>query len=109
MIFILIDGAPYSVFHELIENNELPNIKRFITNQGCLKKAVSVFPSTTGPAFIPFFMGLFPGTANVPGYRWLSKKAILQHKYGRPGLCSYQGADGLNFLVDLPDPRLTLP
>ena len=102
-IFILIDGAPYSVFHELIENNELPNIKRFIINQGCLKKAVSVFPSTTGPAFIPFFMGLFPGTANVPGYRWLSKKDILQHKYGRPGLCSYQGADGLNFLVDLPD------
>ena len=102
-IFILIDGAPYSIFHELIENNELPNIKKFITNQGCLKKAVSVFPSTTGPAFIPFFMGLFPGTANVPGYRWLSKKDILQHKYGRPGLCSYQGADGLNFLVDLPD------
>ena len=102
-IFILIDGAPYNVFHELIENDELPNIKKYIINQGCLKKAVSVFPSTTGPAFIPFFMGLFPGTANVPGYRWLSKKDILRHKYGRPGLCSYQGADGLNFLVDLPD------
>ena len=78
-IFILIDGAPYNVFHELIENDDLPNIKKYIINQGCLKKAVSVFPSTTGPAFIPFFMGLFPGTANVPGYRWLSKKDILRH------------------------------
>ena len=72
-IFILVDGAPYEIFKALIENGDLPNIKKHVVDRGSLNKAVSVFPSTTGPAFIPFFMGLYPGTANIPGIRWLSK------------------------------------
>jgi len=72
-IFILIDGGPYEVFKALIENGDLPNIKKHVVDRGSLNKAISTFTSTTGPAFIPFFMGLYPGTANVPGLRWLSK------------------------------------
>ena len=42
-IFILIDGAPYSVFHELIKNNELPNIKKFIIDLNiCFDGAVGI-------------------------------------------------------------------
>ena len=72
-VFILIDGAPYAVFRGLLEKGDLPNIKKYVVDRGSLNKAISVFPSTTGPAFIPFFMGLYPGTANIPGIRWLSK------------------------------------
>ena len=53
-IFILIDGAPYQIFKELVEDGTLPHIKKNVIDKGALKKAVSVFPSTTGPAFIPF-------------------------------------------------------
>lgn len=102
-IFILIDGAPYAVFKGLLENGDLPNIKKYVVDQGSLNKAVSVFPSTTGPAFIPFFMGLYPGTANIPGIRWLSKSNFhFPHRFKRPGVCSYMGLDGLRFEADLP-------
>ena len=102
-IFLLIDGAPYAVFKGLLENGDLPNIKKHVVDRGSLNKAVSVFPSTTGPAFIPFFMGLYPGTANIPGIRWLSKSNFhLPHRLKRPGVCSYMGFDGLHFEADLP-------
>lgn len=102
-VFILIDGAPYAVFRGLLENGDLPNIKKYVVDRGSLNKAVSVFPSTTGPAFIPFFMGLYPGTANIPGIRWLSKSNFhLPHRFKRPGVCSYMGLDGLRFEADLP-------
>ena len=102
-IFIIIDGAPYKIFKGLLENGDLPNIKKYIVDRGSLNKAVSVFPSTTGPAFVPFFMGLYPGTANIPGIRWLSKSNFqLPQRFKRPGICSYMGIDGLRFEADLP-------
>ena len=102
-VFIIIDGAPYAIFKGLLENGDLPNIKKHVVDRGSLNKAVSVFPSTTGPAFIPFFMGLYPGTANIPGIRWLSKSDFHPpHRFKRPGVCSYMGIDGLRFEADLP-------
>ncbi|MBN1114434.1 MAG: alkaline phosphatase family protein, partial [Oligoflexia bacterium] len=102
LLFFLIDGVPYDVFNALLESGELPNIKKHVIDRGSLRKAVSVFPSTTGPAFIPFFTGLFPGTANVPGIRWLSKKNYLKpHRFRSPGICSYMGLDGVNFNRDI--------
>ena len=103
-IFILVDGSPYKIFKNLVEDGTLSNIKKYVIDRGTFKKAVSTFPSTTGPAFIPFFMGLFPGTANVPGIRWLSKKEFQNpHRFRSPGICSYMGIDGLSFSADLPD------
>ncbi len=108
-IFLLIDGAPYHIFKDLVENGELPNIKKYVVEPGCLKKAVSVFPSTTGPAFTPFFMGLFPGTANIPGIRWLSKTEFQNpYRFKRPGVCSYMGLDALSFEKDMPSDFPTL-
>ena len=109
VVFIIIDGAPYEIFKALIENGDLPNIKKHVVDRGSLNKAVSVFPSTTGPAFIPFFMGLYPGTANIPGIRWLSKSNFhTPHRFKRPGICSYMGLDGLHFEADLPPDFPTL-
>ena len=108
-IFIIIDGAPYEIFKGLLENGDLPNIKKYVVDRGSLNKAVSAFPSTTGPAFIPFFMGLYPGTANIPGIRWLSKSNFKNpHRFKRPGICSYMGIDGLRFEADLPPNSPTL-
>ena len=108
-VFIIVDGAPYETFKTLIESGDLPNIKRYVVDRGSLNKAVSVFPSTTGPAFIPFFMGVYPGTANIPGIRWLSKSEFqAPHRFKRPGICSYMGIDGLRFEADLPPNLPTL-
>ena len=103
-IFILVDGSPYQRFNDLVQDGTLPNIKRYVIDRGAFKKAVTAFPSTTGPAFIPFFMGRFPGPANIPGIRWLSKKQFQNpHRFRSPGICSYMGMEGLSFSADLPD------
>ena len=103
-IFILVDGSPYQVFNDLVEDGTLSNIKKYVIDRGAFKKAVTAFPSTTGPAFIPFFMGRFPGPANVPGIRWLSKTQFQNpHRFRSPGICSYMGMEGLSFAADLPD------
>jgi hypothetical protein len=39
-----------------------------------LTVGTSVFPSTTGVAYIPFIYGLYPGTAGIPGIRWLDRR-----------------------------------
>jgi phosphatidylglycerophosphate synthase len=73
-IMILVDGANYDVFNELVSRGELPNISRYIIEPGSFKKAVSTFPSTTGPAFTPFVTGCFAGTSDVPGIRWFDRR-----------------------------------
>lgn len=73
-IIVVADGARADVMRELLFSGRLPNIKKHLVDRGCFRTALSVFPSTTGPAHIPFVCGLHPGTANVPGYRWLCRK-----------------------------------
>ena len=103
-IFILVDGSPYQVFNDLVQDGTLPNIKKYVIDQGVFKKAVTTFPSTTGPAFIPFFTGRFPGPANIPGIRWLSKKRFQNpHRFRSPGICSYMGMEALSFSAHLPN------
>jgi hypothetical protein len=109
LVFIMIDGASYDVLDELLAAGELPALSALAESGGGLKKAVTCFPSTTGPAYIPYFMGLFPGTANVPGYRWLSRAGYdgAGSRWTRPGLASYSGREALRFDDDLPQDRPT--
>ena len=105
LIFVMIDGAAYNVVRELLDAGDLPAMAALAEQGGGLKKAVTCFPSTTGPAYFPYFMGLFPGTANVPGYRWLSRAGYNDQgsRWTRPGVASYSGREALAFDSDLPD------
>lgn len=73
VIIILADGARADVFDELLSAGRLPNIARHLIEKGSIVPAVTSFPSTTGPAYLPFLTGCFPGTCNVPGIRWFDK------------------------------------
>lgn len=109
LIFLLVDGVPFSVFNSLLQKGLLPNTDKHIIKRGCLKKAVSVFPSTTGPAYIPLFMGMMPGEANLPGIRWLSKKNYIKvSKYKSPGICSYLGPESFLFNEHIPNDKKTI-
>ncbi len=105
LIFIMIDGATYEVVRDLLAAGDLPALAALAERGGGLRRAVTCFPSTTGPAYIPYFMGLFPGTANVPGYRWLSRAGYngSGSRWTRPGLASYSGREAMAFDSDLPD------
>lgn len=90
-VILLADGARYDVLSELLAAGRLPNINEHILKEGSLRKAVTAFPSTTGPAHIPFLTGALPATCNVPGIRWFDKD--LYARYGHGSVASF-GAHG---------------
>ncbi|MCB0543749.1 MAG: alkaline phosphatase family protein [Saprospiraceae bacterium] len=108
VIVYLVDGARPDVMQELIESGDLPNIKKEVLGQGTFRMASSCFPSTTGPAYLPFLTGSFPGTSNIPGIRWLDKRLFSQKRWGRNSFRSYCGYEAPYFNDDLPKDRPTL-
>ena len=73
VVFVLVDGARHDVLCDLLARGELPHLARQVIEPGGLTVATTVFPSTTGVAYIPFLFGRYPGPANVPGVRWLDR------------------------------------
>ncbi len=73
VVLVLMDGARHDVLRDLLDRGELPNLARWVIEPGGITVATTVFPSTTGVAYIPFLFGRYPGPANVPGARWLDR------------------------------------
>ncbi len=73
VVFVLIDGARHDVLRALLDNGDLPNLARWVLEPGGTTVGTTVFPSTTGVAYIPFLFGRYPGSAHVPGTRWLDR------------------------------------
>jgi len=70
-----VDGARPDVTRDLLDRGDLPNLARWVIEPGGFTVGSTVFPSTTGVAYLPFLYGCFPGTADIPGIRWLDRRA----------------------------------
>ena len=69
----------------MLRNGELPNFKKYLADRGILvENAITVFPSTTGPAHAPFINGCFPGRMNVTGIRWFDRHTFTFRNYCGP-------------------------
>ncbi len=101
-IILLVDGARPDVFKELLEEGRLPHIQKEILGQGTFRIATSCCPSTTGPAYLPFLTGCFPGTLNIPGIRWLDKVEFGRKRLSLSRFRSYNGIEAPLFNRDLP-------
>ena len=101
IVFYLVDGASPDIMKELIEAGDLPNIRNEIISSGTFRTASSCLPTTTGPAFLPFLTGCFPGTLNIPGIRWLDKGEFLKKRLSKNAMRSYMGIEALFFNSDL--------
>jgi len=73
-VLVLIDGARSDVLRDLLRQGELPNLARWVIEPGGLRTGTTVFPSTTGVAYIPFLFGRYPGSVGIPGIRWLDRR-----------------------------------
>lgn len=73
-ILVLVDGLRPDVAETELAAGRLPNLAR-LTARGARSRAISVFPTTTSVAYLPFLTGCFPGTCNVPSIRWLDRAA----------------------------------
>ncbi len=106
---LLVDGARNDVFESLAEAGELPHIERHLLGPGGVTPATTVFPSTTGVAYLPFLTGCYPGTCDIPGIRWLDAA-----RYGgdwwrnRDHVRNYCGYQGEKLNTDLPDGMRTV-
>ncbi len=107
-IIYLVDGARPDVLQELLESGDLPHVRREVVEPGTFRTASSCFPSTTGPAHLPFLTGCFPGTLNIPGIRWLDKAEFHRRRWGKNRFRSYCGIEAPWFNDDLPKDRPTL-
>ena len=77
-ILFLADGARPDVLEDLLRRGDLPNIGSCIVEPGSYRRATTAFPSTTGPAYLPFLTGRFPGPCNVLGIRWFDRERYRQ-------------------------------
>ena len=108
VIIILIDGARSDVMSEMLTSGQLPNIQKEILSDGTFRNAVSCCPSTTGPAYLPFLTGCFPGTMNIPGIRWLDKSRYGKPPFGLDKFRSYNGIEAGMFDSDMAPGHPTL-
>lgn len=102
---ILADGARPDVMWDLAQKGELPAISDYLISEGTFRHANSVFPSTTGPAYLPYLTGCYPGTCNLPGIRWFDKNTFATKPFSKDRMRSYVGAESFYMNGDL-DPKI---
>src|SRR5688500_7024646 len=72
-ILLLVDGLRPDVAERELVAGHLPNLAS-LTRRGGAGRGITVFPSTTSVAYLPFLTGCLPGTCNVPSIRWLDRQ-----------------------------------
>jgi hypothetical protein len=87
---IIADGARPDVLARSIDSGRLPALAA-LRAEGSLSTITSAFPSVTGPAYAPFLMGRYPGSAGLPGLRWYDRSRRIARLSGHSR--SYVGAD----------------
>lgn len=101
VIFYLIDGARPDILQELSANGTLPNIKKYMFDEGSFQVGTTCFPSTTGPAYLPFLTGQLPGAHDITGIRWFDKEAYFKGRWKRNAMRSYCGYEAKYFNDDM--------
>lgn len=92
-IIFLADGARPDILQAELQKGNLPFLARYLVEPGTYKTILTSFPSTTGPAYMPYLTGCFPGTCNVPGIRWFDKKGYAQKGWSLKNIRSYVGLE----------------
>jgi len=72
VILLVADGARVDTLRAALAGGALPALAR-LADEGGYHTITTVFPSVTGPAYVPFLMGHFPGAAGMPGLRWYDR------------------------------------
>ncbi|NIT13912.1 MAG: hypothetical protein GTN99_06645, partial [Candidatus Dadabacteria bacterium] len=107
-ILIMADGARPDVFEQLLDKGDLPNISKYVIEKGSYTNAVSVFPSTTGPAYTPYVLGKFPGRCNFPGIRWFDKREFSKNFFSFRRFRSYIGYETYLMNSDISNEHKTI-
>jgi Type I phosphodiesterase / nucleotide pyrophosphatase len=72
VIIVVADGVRPDTLRAAIDAGEVPALAALRERQGT-HTLTTVFPSVTGPAYVPFLMGEHPGHVGLPGLRWFDR------------------------------------
>ncbi len=95
------DGARPDVLCQELNRGNLPNLARYLVEGGTFETILTAFPSTTGPAYLPYLTGCYPGTCNVPGIRWFDRAHYARHGWSFKSFRSYVGLETTLFNRDI--------
>lgn len=92
-LVLLVDGLRPDLGEAMLQAGELPNLQAMIAGGG-RNRAITVFPSTTSVAYLPFLTGCTPGRCNIPSIRWLDRRGYGGRWWSERGsvrsYCGYQ-------------------
>ncbi|MGH7536864.1 MAG: alkaline phosphatase family protein, partial [Gemmatimonadales bacterium] len=71
---LLVDGLRPDVAEARLAAGDLPELQAMLDTGG-RTRGITVFPSTTSVAYLPFLTGCTPGRCNIPSIRWLDRQA----------------------------------
>lgn len=83
----------------MLDAGELPHLSAMV-RRGGRARAITVFPSTTSVAYLPFLTGCTPGRCNIPSIRWMDRRRYAgrwwRDRQWMRSYCGYQapGLDG---------------
>ncbi len=79
----------------MLAAGELPHLSAMLETGG-RNRAITVFPSTTSVAYLPFLTGCTPGRCNIPSIRWLDRRTYggrwWRERETVRSYCGYQAA-----------------
>jgi len=90
LLLVVADGVRPDVLAEEIDGGRTPALAR-LRAAGGLHTVTSVFPSVTGPGYVPFLMGRHPTHVGLPGLRWFDRARRIRLAMGQSR--SYAGID----------------
>ena len=92
----------------MAQAGELPNIAESFFHEGYSYEGVTVLPSVSSVAYVPMLTGQYPGTADVPGLRWVEKASFSRGKFFLKGHRSYIAPSHMKMDGDLSEDLDTL-
>ena len=80
VVLLIADGARPDTLARAIAAGHAPALARIVA-EGDQRVITSVFPSVTGPAYLPFLTGCHPGRLGIPGIRWWDRTRRRARSY----------------------------
>src|SRR5262245_18266167 len=75
-LLLLVDGLRPDVGEAMLAAGDLPHLSA-VVERGGRARVITVFPSTTSVAYLPFLTGSTPGRCNIPSIRWLDRQRYV--------------------------------
>jgi hypothetical protein len=82
VLLFLVDGMRADLTQQMIQDGELPNIKKYLYDRGChVENATTTVPSITYAAISSVVTGCYPGHHDIMGNKWFDRVSGKYQNY----------------------------